>query len=1124
MLRLRAIRSTVTALVFLAAVSEAAPQKTPRTGYFRDPAVHGDTVVFTAEGDLWSVNVSGGSAKRLTSNPGIERMSAISPDGQTVAFMAHYEGPTEVYTMPIAGGMPRRRTWDGDAAPAGWSPDGRLIVTTRRYSTLPDPRLVLLGANGDHELIPLASGSEAAYSSDGHTLFFTRFQNQGSSTKRYQGGFIQNLWRFDGSGEAAPIAGDYVGISHNPMFWNGRVYFLSDRTGVMNVFSVDPAGHDLKQESHQKIFDIESASVSDGRVVYACAADLWTLDLKTNQESIIPIALSSDFDQLREHWVKDPIHYVTDTHASPDGHSVVFTSRGEVFVVPAKAGRVIKVAADPSVRYRSARFAPDGKSIIALSTASGETEFWKYSANGEGKPEQWTKDAKVLRWDGMLSPDGRWLASYDKDQQLWIFDTKSKQSKRIAQSMAGDFGDLSWSPDSRWLAYSESATNHYTQVKLLNVESGKIELLTTDRYNSVNPVWSSDGKWIYFLSDRELKTTVRSPWGSRQPGPHFANTVKIYELALKPGMRSPFLAPDELHPDTPEKEEKDKEKKEDEKKAKDKTKDKAEDEAKAKGAKKESKSDDSTDKKKIPEITIDFTQIASRLTEVPVPAGNYDSLQATEKRLCWMNSTDDAEPKRSLQCLDVANKGDDPDTLMGDVNGFEVTADRKKILIRRNDDFFMVDSDAKGAGLGDQKSLGKQKVDLSHWTINTTPEEEFRGIFLDAWRLERDYFYDRNMHGVNWVAMRDRFLPLAERASDRDELNEVIAQMVSELSALHTFVFGGDARKQSDQIDLAALGAELRRDEKVGGYTVTHVYRYDPDLPNQAPPFARPDSRVVEGETILSIDGTDLMSVQDERELLRGKAGTPVLLKVKSAKGESRDVLVKPIKARDDWNLRYSEWEYTRRQAVDTKSDGHIGYVHLRAMGSEDIDQWAREYYPVYRRQGLIIDVRHNNGGNIDSWLLGDLLRKAWFYFQPRVGDPDWNMQYAFRGHIVVLCDEATASDGEAFSEGFRRLNIGKVIGTRTWGGEIWLSGSNSEVDGGIATAAETGVYGPEGKWLIEGHGVDPDVVVDNLPHTTFGGEDAQLQAGIDMLKKEIQDDPRPIPPAPPYPNKSFKY
>ncbi len=1093
----------------------------PVKGYYRDPAVHGDTVIFTAEGDLWSVSLQGGAAHRLTSSPGMERSAVVSPDGQSVAFSADYEGPTEVYTMPVAGGMPQRRTWDGDTVPAGWTPDGRLVVRTTRYSGLPDPQLVLIGSHGERETVPVASGSEAAYSSDGHTLYFTRFDKQPSNTKRYKGGTAENLWRFDGSGEAVPLTADYDGTSNHPMFWNGRLYFLSDRDGVMNVYSADGEGHDVKQESHQKIFDVQSASVSDGKLVYACGADLWMLDLQTRHEQVIPILLVSDFDQLREHWVKKPASYVSAVHIAPDGSSAVFTARGEVFTLPARSARIVKVAGDSDVRYREARFLPDGKSILALSTASGETEFWKYPANGQGKPEQWTHDARVLRWDGISSPDGHWLAHFDKDQKLWVYDTKTKSNKGIAQSMAGDFSDLQWSPDSRWLAYVEQAANQFSQIKLLNVESGEIHGITSDRYNSMKPVWSADGRWMYFLSDRMLKTTVPSPWGSRLPQPHFSRAVKIYELALTPGLRSPFLPPDELHPDTPAEEQKQKEEKEKEKSEKDKTKDKVEDQAKGKGEEKPAAAED---KKKLPEVKIDFAGIQERLAEIPTGPGNYDSLQATEKRLCWLSATDDADPKSSLQCMDIANKGDDPDTVMGDLKGYEISQDRKKILIHKQDDFFIVDSDAKGAGLGDPKVLGKAKIDLSHWQFSTSRQAEFRGLFLDAWRLERDYFYDRNMQGVNWVGMRERYLPLVSRVSDRDELNDLIAQMVSELSALHTFVGGGDLRKPADEIDLATLGAQLRRDEKAGGYVVQHIYVHDPDLPEQAPPFARPESIVREGEVIQSIDGTEALSVQDERELLRGKAGTQVLLQVKSSKGDVRSVLVRPMKVDQESDLRYTEWEYSRRVKVDAAANGQIGYVHLRAMGSDDIDQWAREYFPIVKRQGLIIDVRHNYGGNIDSWLLSTLLRKAWFYWQPRVGDPQWNMPDAFRGHIVVLCDGVTASDGEAFAEGFRRFGMGKVIGTRTWGGEIWLSGSNRQADGGVATAAETGVYGPEGKWLIEGHGVDPDIMVENPPHATFLGADAQLQAAIDLLKQQIQGDPRPVPKAPPYPDKAFKY
>jgi tricorn protease len=1111
------ILTLVVGIIFSASLG-AGDKGSARPGYYRYPAIHGDTIIFTAEGDLWSVSAKGGAARRLTSNPGREADAAISPDGHTVAFSAQYEGPVDVYTMPVDGGLPQRRTWDGNAIPAGWIPDGRLLVRTERYSTLPDAKLVAIDASGKKEIIPLAQAASGSYTADGKTLFFTRLDRQPSSTKRYQGGTAENIWRYEAGSEAVLLTGDWPGTSNNPMAWDGRVYFLSDRDGVMNVYSMDGNGKDVKEHTHQRGFDIQSASLSDGRIAYQCGADLWLLDLKTGEDKMINITLVSDFDQLRDRWVKKPLDYLTAVHSAPDGSAAVFTARGEVFTLPVDSGRIVKVAGNSGVRYREARYMPDGKSIIALSTETGETEFWKYPANGAGSPEQWTNDSKVLRWEGIPSPDGKWLAHRDKDQQLWLYDITAKQQKRIAQSMEDYFEDLSWSPDSQWLAYVETPHNTFRQIKVVNAKTGAIQEITSNRYNSFSPGWSSDGKWLYFLSDRALTTIVRSPWGTRQPDPYFDRSMKIYELALTSGLRSPFAPVDELHPDHPEPSTKPEEPKTEPKNQPKKN------EAKKEEATKEKTKKEAAKKPAPPVVNIEFKDLAARLNEVPVPAGNYSELQATEKRLCWLDRSGEAPPKEGLACVDIANKGTPPETVVEDVKNYELSLDRKKMLVWKHDDFYIFDSDAKAPGLNDPKVLAKAKIDLSKWTFATNPRAEFRELFLDAWRLERDYFYDRNMNGVDWKQMRERYLPLVDRVADRDELNDVIAQMVSELSALHIFVRGGDSRKPTDQVDLATLGALLRRDEQAGGYVVQRIYLHDPDLPKEVPPLARPDSVVHEGEVIVSIDGEPLLGVADERAVLRGKAGRQVFLRVKAPSGQTRDVIVTPISARDDADMLYKEWELSRRLKVEADSQGHVGYVHLRAMTSGDIEQWAQEFYPVFDRQGLIIDVRHNRGGNIDSWLLGKLLRPAWFWWQPRLGNAYSNMQYAYRGHIVVLCDQVTASDGEAFTEGFRRLGLGKVIGVRTWGGEIWLSASNRLADRGIATAAETGVYGPEGKWLIEGHGVDPDVVVDDLPHASFEGNDSQLDTALQYLKEQIQKDPRPVPKAPPYPDKAFKY
>jgi tricorn protease len=390
--------------------------------------------------------------------------------------------------------------------------------------------------------------------------------------------------------------------------------------------------------------------------------------------------------------------------------------------------------------------------------------------------------------------------------------------------------------------------------------------------------------------------------------------------------------------------------------------------------------------------------------------------------------------------------------------------------------------------------------------------------------MERDYFYDKNMHGVDWQSIYDLYLPQIDRVTDRYELDDILASMISELSALHMFVYGGDKRSPDDKISNGYLGAALSHNNLNDGWTIDYIYRSDPDYPDELSPLAKPDLKIKEGDIIIAINGVNTKELPDINELLVNKADVQVRLKLRNNKGETYEEIVRPLGAGAFSALRYRDWEYTRRLEVDKASENKIGYLHLKAMGGGDYNDFVKNFYPAIGKEGLIIDVRHNRGGNIDSWILEKLLRKAWFYWAPRVGSSSPNMQYAFTGHLVVLMDERTASDGEAFSEGFRRLGLGKLIGVRTWGGEIWLSSGNRLVDNGIATAAETGVYSPEGEWLIEGWGVEPDIKVDNLPYETYNGRDAQLEEAIQYLKKLIKEQPVIIPPKPKYPVKAFDY
>jgi len=1111
----------------------AGPNPNPSThGYYRQPSINGDTIVFVSEGDLWKVPVTGGTAMRLTTGSGDEAHPAISPDGKTIAFVATYEGPGEIYTMPIDGGLPVRQTFGAARVSfVGWTPAGKVMYSTREFATLPSSQLVTFAPRSREsnpseaptiERIPLYEADQGSYATDGKTLFFTRLPFQGSNTKRYQGGFIQQLWKFTtGETEATPLTTDYAGTSKEAMFSNGRVYFATDRDGVMNIWSMDQSGKDLKQHTKHAEYDVASPDLNNGRIVYQHGADIWLLDIASGKDAEVPIQISSDFDQMREQWVKEPAKAVASASLSPNGDRVALTSRGQVFVAPAKQGRLVDVTQKSGTRFRNATFLPDGKSLLAFSDASGEVEIWKLPANGIGEPTQLTTDSEILRFAIIPSPDGKLVAHTDKNQKLYITDIEAKTTKTIVQNKTGDIGDVSWSADSKWLVFAEPAANANAVIKLYSVATGATTAVTTDRFDSGSPAFSPDGKWLYLMSDRTFNSTIQSPWGPLAPQPNFDKRTKIYIVALKKGQRSPWRPNDELNSDKKD-EKKDDAKKEDKKEEKkDDAKTDGKSDAKSDAGAKDEKKDDKKAEKPPAEVVIDLDGIQSRLEEVPLPPSNYHSLTVTDKSLFFADFTR-GDPKTNLIGVNIGNEKIETKTVAADIRRYELSHDRKKLLIQKQSgpgpvSISIVDATAAPA------ELDGKGVDLSKWKFNLTPATEWKQMYADAWRLLRDYFYATNMHGVDWPAMKAKYAPLVERVRTRAELNDILAQLSGELSTLHHFVQGGDIREATDDIANAFLGADMVREKD--GWRVKHIFDFDPDEPTQVPPLARPGVDVGNGDLIEQINGVSLAKVADPAALLRGKAGQQVLLRVKPGSGaESRDVIVTPLNGGDAANLRYTAWEYTRRLEVEKKGNSEIGYVHLRNMGGGEIGRWAKNFFPVYNRAGLIIDVRRNTGGNIDSWILGALLRKAWMFWNARVGQPDtWNMQFAFRGHLVVLADAFTASDGEAFSEGFKRLGLGKVIGTRTWGGEVWLSMDNRLSDGGVASAGETGVFGPDGIWLVEGKGVVPDIEVDNLPHATFEGKDAQLEAAIAHLQQLIKEKPVLPPQTPALPNKSFK-
>ncbi len=1107
-------------------------------GYFRQPAISGDTLVFVAEGDLWRTAASGGVAQRLTTHPSEESNPAISPDGKWLAFTARYEGPAEVYVMPISGGQPTRLTFEGDAARVqGWTPDGKVIYATARYSGKPTMRLYTVDRQTRASLpIALAEAAEGCYqfnNGNSSSLFFTRQPLNSDNVKRYQGGLVQQIWKFDANintnantkannnAEAILLTGDYKGTSRQPMCGTSRIYFLSDRVGSFNLWSMDTNGRDLTQHTRYQEFDIRGASISvDGKtIVYQRGADLYAFDTVTSIDKKLAITLQSDFEHVRTRWVKTPWDFVSHIEPSPNGDRVAITARGQVFVAPVGAGRRVEVTRASEVRARAALFAPDGKSIYAFADTSGEVELWRYPANGVGPGKQLTKNATILRQRLAPSPDGKWVAHADKDRRLFLLNLASGDDQQIDRSANDEHENIVWSPDSRWIAFSKSGDNLFEAMHLIEVATGKRTQITSDRYDARDAAFSPDGKWLYFLSKRNLQSLVTSPWGQRNPEPFFDRQSKIYALALDPRARWPFLPKDELQP--PEKKV-----------------DLKPDELLKNPAEIKSSIEANSSTGEAPRAVskqnaqpagslkispLILAGLADRLYEVPMVAGNYSELSTDGKRLYFVVTETAVDGKKSLRSVAIESPSATPvavELFFDEIRAYRLTQDRKKIFIRRANDLFVFEAGKAAPPPPDQVNFA---VNLRDWTFAVDPREEWKQMFVDAWRLHRDYFYDKDMHGIDWRKARARYEPLMARVTDRAEVNDVIAQMTAEVAALHSQVNASDIRRGQDTIDVSSLGADVEKTPQ--GFRVIKLFGGDPELLEERSPLARPEVNVKIGETITAVNGLHADKYSTLGELLRNQTQKQVLLTVAESSGKSRDVIVSPIDPRRDRELRYLGWERERNIRVEGSSNQRIGYVHLQAMGANDIARWAREFYPVFAREGLIIDLRHNRGGSIDSWIIEKLQRRAWHFWQSRTADSlQANQQLAFRGHVIALIDADTYSDGETMAQGLKRLGIAPLIGMTTAGAGIWLSDLNRLRDNGIARAAESGVFvdnDKENAWITEGVGVAPDMRVDNLPHATFNGGDAQLDAAISYLMDKITKEPMRKPVLPPYPRRS---
>ena len=1057
----------------------------PVTGYYQSPALHGETLVFSSESDLWSVPIAGGTARRLTSHPAPESEPRLSPDGAWLAFTGRYDGGTDVFRMPAGGGPVERLTHEPDEVRVqGWTPDGRILYASQGRVG-PSWSWVLRTVDpmtGRVEDLPLADAREGTFDAHG-TLYFTRFglEVTADNVRAYRGGAMAQLWRFRPGvdEEAVRLAPDHPGNLTRPMWWNGALYVVSDADGVANLWRMDADGGGATQLTRHADFEVRGATLAadGGRVVYQHGADLRLHDLASGDDRSVGIDLGSDRSRSRTRWIDDPMNWLTSVGFGPRGDRVALTARGRPVVVGTGELRRIELPLPAASRAREAVPSPDGQWIYAFVDAGGEQEIWRLPADGLGEGEALTSDGAPGHRVGMrVSPDGSRIAHWDRRGHLFLLDLASGSNERIDASRGGGYRDVVWSPDSRALALARfDSPVRRPQVILLDLDAREAHTLTSDRYESYSPAFSPDGQWLWFLSDRTFNPTPGSPWGDRNTGPVFDERTRIYALSLQEGnafplaprteltaarARVPTRAPSPAPTPTP-------------------------------GA---------TAEADLPAIA--YEGLSLRLHEAPLPAGNYGGLQVTGTRLYLVERAPGSGP--TLRTVELGAERPRLATFGEGITSATLSGDRSRMLVRRGNDLFIVPAGAQMPG-----ELADARVRAGSWRVAIEPAEEWRQMFLDAWRMQRDFLYDPEFRGVDWAAVRDRYAPLVERVGDRRELDDLLRQMVAEVGVLHSQVRGGEYPTDPESASPAFLGGTF--EAAPGGLRLTHVYRTDPELPAERSPLARPGVELQVGDVVTRVNGRPVAHEGELARLLGHQVGEQVRLDVERG-GEDFAVVVHPVNAGRDAFLRYADWVTGRREAVEAATDGRVGYLHLRAMGAGDMGDFVREFFASFDRDGLIIDVRRNRGGNIDAWVIERLLRRAWSFWQPPGSDPYWNMQQAFRGHLVVLMDPLTYSDGETFAAGVKALGLGPLVGQQTAGAGVWLSDTNRLVDQGLMRAAQMPQFDADGTWILEGFGVEPDIHVENLPHATYRGHDAQLERAIEELLRALEADPVPRP------------
>ncbi len=1089
-----------------------------QTKLLRFPDIHGDTVAFCYAGDIWTAPAKGGTATRLTAHPGIEVFPKFSPDGKWIAFTGQYDGDEQVYVIPAGGGVPKQLTfypargpltprWGYDNQVFGWTNDGTAILFRSMRDTWDNgaARLYTVSVDGGlPEALPMPVSGAGTFSPDGKRMCYSPLFRDFRTWKRYQGGWAQDLWIFDLATHAAENITNNPRTDRDPMWIGDAIYFASDRDGTLNLYRYDVAAKTTAEVTHSTTFDVRwpSADRAAGRIVYELDGELQVLDARSGASTSISIEVPNDGVAMRPARVSAEKN-IEDFDLSPKGERAVFSARGDIFTAPIEHGPTRNLTDSSGSHEKWASWSPDGSRIAFISDRSGEEEIWVINQDGSGAPLQLTSGGSAMRYAPQWSPDGTRIAFSDKDGRLFVLTVADKSVKEVARDRRGRLRDYAWSPDSHWLAFSLSNPTGFRAVNIWSVADGSLHRVTNGFFNAEQPAWDPAGSYLFYLSDREFE-------------PHFSTFEFNYAAGRNTGIFALALRKDVANPFPPESDEVKIEKdgaggqasgvsKGEETKKQDK--DEKKDEAKKDEGKKDEKKP----------IAIDFDGIEGRVAAVPVTAENYYGLTANAENIFVVKGITgyigrDAETKAALQ---VFNRKDRKmTTLVEDVQGYALSADGSKILARGEGGFTLYDAGPKG---GDSKKAVATK-DLA---VDRVPAQEWAEIFSEVWRRYRDFFYVTNMHGYDWKALGDRYRPLVQYVAHRSDLNYVLGEMVAELNIGHAYIQGGDWQ-MPERPKVALPGARFALDKQTGRYRFTKIFQGQNEEGLYRSPLTEIGVDVKVGDWLLAIDGVELRPNDDPYRLLRYKADRPVQLTVsaKPAMAGGRTVTFKPIS--DESNLEYLDWVGGNRARVDALSGGRIGYLHVPDMGEDGLREFIKWYYPQVRKQGLIVDVRANGGGSVSQMLIERLRRTLLGTgFSRTDEDTETYPDVVFYGPMACLLNETSASDGDIFSYMFRQAGLGPLIGKRSWGGVVGISGHGPLIDGGVVFVPEGGSADVAGDWVIEGHGVDPDIVVENDPASVIAGKDPQLERAVAEVLKAMQEHPRALPARPPDPVKT---